>query len=300
MKYISPKEAAQHWDVSERMVCKYCMQGRIADAYQKAGIWYIPENAVKPTRKVKEEVQPPKLLLKLCKQRDSGKYSGLYDYLQINMAYSNNRMASNRLTRQQMEVLFKADKIFTVNEAMKVNDIIEARNQFICIDYVLNEAMRPLTQAFVQKLYTMMHGDCCGHRRKALHEDGYRKMEASSKYGETTSPKEIDKALGDLFRKYEAQKEIGLHEILDMHVRFERIRPYEDFNGRIGRLLMLKECLRHGITPFAIDDKRRNRYLEGIRCWDENDAVLVEVCEEAQRRFEVQTELQKLMERQAK
>ena len=297
MKHITAKQAATNWEISEQLVRRYCKEGRIENAYQEAGIWYIPENASKPTRKGKEEAQPPKLLLKLCRQRDSGKYRGLYDYLQINMAYSNNRMASNRLTRQQVEVLFKADKIFTVNEAMKVNDIIEARNQFVCIDYVLNEAMRPLTQTFVQKLYTMVHGDCCGHRRKALHDDGYRKTEAPPKYGKTTPPKEINKALGDLFRKYETQKEIGLHEILDLHVRFERVRPYEDYNGRIGRLLMLKECLQHGIMPFVIDDKRRTRYLEGIRKWGEDDGIFTEVCLEAQKRFGEQIELQRLMEK---
>ena len=145
MKHIAAKQAATNWEISEQLVRRYCKEGRIENAYQESGVWYIPENAEKPTRKKKEEIPLPKLLLKLCKQRDSGKNKGLYDYLQINTAYSNNRMASNRLTRQQVEMLYKSDKIFTVNEAIKVNDIIEARNQFVCIDYVLSEAMHPLT-----------------------------------------------------------------------------------------------------------------------------------------------------------
>lgn len=297
MKYVTAKEIANTWGISEQLVRRYCKDGRIENVHQKDGVWYIPGDAEKPSRKKKEELQVPILLQALYKQSVPGGYSGLYDYLQINMSYSNNRMASKRLTRQQVEELYKTDKVFTINEKLKLNDIIETRNHFNCVDYVLAEAMSPLAQSFIQKLHSMIYSDCCGHGRTPVLAGGYRKKMAESKYGKTTPPKEIHMELGNLLREYEKQTQIGAEEVLDFHVRFERIRPFEDCNGRVGRLLMLKECLRHDILPFIIDDKRRSGYLEGIRRWDENRGVLMDVCMEAQMRFEAQVVLQELLER---
>ena len=299
MEYITSKEAAEKWGVSERMVRVYCVQERIPDAYQEFETWYIPENATKPIRKKKEASQLPKLLKTLIKQRDGRTYRGRYDYLQINMVYSNGRMASNRLTRDQIEVLYKTDRIFTNKEPIKVNDIIEARNHFLCVDMNLSNAMKPLTQTFIQQLQSTLLSERCRHKRHAPIASGYRKTATTPKFGKTTPPAEISAAINQLFKEYESQKDIGFHEILDLHVRFERIRPFEDCNGRIGRLLMLKECLRHDVTPFVIDDKRRTGYLDGIRQWDEDRSILMDVCMEAQMRFEAQIALQGLLECQS-
>ena len=294
MNYISVKEAAEKWSVSERMVTKYCVQGRISDAYQEFGIWYIPENAAKPTRKKKEASQLPKLLKTLIKQRDGRMYRGLYEYLQINMVYSNGRMASNRLTRDQIEVLYKTDRIFTNKESIKVNDIIEARNHFLCVDMILSNAMKPLTQTFIHQLQSTLLSESCRHKRHAPIPYGYRKSSTAPKFGKTTPPSEIGAAMTALIKEYESQKYIGFHEILDFHVKFERIRPFEDCNGRVGRLLMFKECLRHSVTPFIIDDKRRSRYLRGIKEWHDDRFEMIDVVMEAQDRFEAQIELQRL------
>jgi len=300
MNYISPKEAAQKWGVSERMVCRYCIQGRIPDAYQEFGTWFIPEDAPKPGRQVKETKPLPALLQKLLRLRNHTQYRGLYAYLQINMVYSNGRMASNRLTRDQVEVLYKTDRIFTSGEPAKINDIIEARNHFLCVDMILDNAMKPLTPAFIHQLQSTLLSESCRHKRHAPVALGYRKIPSTPKFGKTTPPAEISAAINQLFKKYESLRSIGLPEILDLHVQFERIRPFEDCNGRIGRLLILKECLRHNVMPFVIDDKRRTGYLDGIRRWDEDRSILMDVCMEAQMRFEAQIKLQKLLESHAR
>ena len=296
MNYISPKEAAQKWGVSERMVCRYCIQGRVSDAYQEFGTWFIPEDAPKPGRQAKETKPLPALLQKLLRLRDHTQYRGLYAYLQINMVYSNGRMASNRLTRDQVEVLYKTDRIFTSGEPAKINDIIEARNHFLCVDMILDNAMKSLTPAFIHQLQSTLLSESCRHKRHAPVALGYRKIPSTPKFGKTTPPAEIPAAINQLFKKYESLRSIGLPEILDLHVQFERIRPFEDCNGRIGRLLILKECLRHNVMPFVIDDKRRTGYLDGIRRWDEDRSILMDVCMEAQMRFEAQIKLQKLLE----
>ncbi len=297
MKYMTVQEAAVKWEVSERLVRRYCGQDRIPGLMQEDGIWMIPAQALKPEQKKKETPRLPRLLKALIKQRDTGRYSGLYDYLQINMVYSSSRMASNRLTRNQVEMLYHADKILTNGEALKVNDIIEIRNHFLCVDLILTEAMKPLTQTLVNQLQVRLLSEGCRHKRHAAGPLGYRRRVAPAKFGKTPLPEEISGALNRLFREYEAQKEIGFHEILDLHVKFERIRPFEDCNGRIGRLLMLKECLRHEVMPFILDDKRRGGYLEGIRSWPAERGVLMDVCMEAQMRFEAQVALQGLLER---
>lgn len=300
MKYITAKEASEKWGVSERMVRLYCHQDRIPDVYFDLETWYIPADAEKPVRKKKEAPQPPKLLQTLLKQRDSKYYRGLYEYLQINMAYSSSRMASNRLTRNQIEVLYKTDHIVTNGEPVKVNDIIEARNHFLCVDLILTNAMKPLTSSLIHQLQSLLLSDNCRHKRKTPIVLGYRKSSASPKYRMTTPPKEIPSAIKKLFSEHEAHRDIGFYDILDLHVQFERIRPFEDRNGRIGRLLMLKECLRNEVIPFILDDKRRSAYLEGIRKWDEECNILVNVCTEAQDRFRAQLALQELLKYQAR
>jgi len=300
MEYLTASEIAAKWNVSEQLVRRHCRNNRIPDAYQEFGIWYIHENAAKPTRKKKEASQLPKLLKTLIKQRDGRLYRGLYEYLQINMVYSNGRMASNRLTRNQVEVLYKKDRIFTTSEDIKVNDIIEARNHFLCVDTILTNAMKPLTQTFINQLQVQLLSDSCKHRRHAPTLVGYRKTPAVKKFDKTTPPAKISAAMADLIEKYESKKSVNLEDILDFHVMFERIHPYEDCNGRVGRLIMLKECLRHGIIPFIIDDKRRSGYLDGIRCWDDDPNILMDVFIEAQLRFEVQIALQGLLECQSK
>ena len=295
MSYISAKEAAEKWGISKRMVYKYCTLNRIPDAFFEYGVWFIPEDAEKPSEQKKYVAPLPPLLKTLLKQRDGKQYRGLYNYVQINMVYSNGCMASNRLSRDQIEVLYKTDRIVTNKEPIKVNDIIEARNHFLAVDMILSNAMKPLTQSFVTQLQAQLISDNCRHKRHGAIATGIRKTNVGSKFGKTTPPKDISAALSKLFKEYESQKEIGFREILDLHVKFERIRPFEDCNGRVGRLLMFKECLRHNVTPFILDDKRRTGYLEGIRQWNVDRSILMDVCIDAQMRFEAQIELQGLL-----
>ncbi len=295
MEYITAKEASEKWGVTERMIRVYCSQGRIPDAYSELDTWYMPADAEKPARKTKEVKPTPLLLQKIIKQRDGRQYRGLYEYLQINMVYSSERMASNRLTREQVQALFKTDRISTNGEAIKVCDIIGARNHFLCVDMVLDAALKPLTQTFLLQLQKTLLSETCRYKRHTPLPLGYRNTPAPTKFGKTAAPEDISPAVTKLFTAYEKTPTVGLHEILDLHVQFERIRPFDDYNGRLGRLLMLKECLRHGITPFILDDKRRTAYLNGLCQWDTHPEILTTTCLEAQNRFETQIELQKLM-----
>ena len=241
----------------------------------------------------------PPLLRRLHRQRSSG-YADLYNYLQINMSYSSNRMSSNRLTRNHVEYLFKKGKILATNENMKLNDFIEVRNHFLCVDSVLAEAMKKLKPAMFLKWHSTLFSDTCGHKFKPIKAGVYRTGGVPFKTGAKIPASEISTNLTAMCQEYEKLRAVTLQDILELHVQFENIHPFDDGNGRIGRLLMLKECLRHGITPFILDDKRRSAYLDGIRCWEKDPLPLMQVCMEAQSRFQAQIELEKLLEAQAR
>lgn len=223
-------------------------------------------------------------------------YHGLYDYVQINLTYSSCRMASNRLTRQQVETIFTKGKVSVSFEPMKVSDLVEVLNHCVCVDYILDHAQEPLTPKFIKDLHYQLVFGTVDDRRKRVAPGQYRSPKSSRKVPFMLPADQVGSKLKALIAEYEALTEVERRDILRFHVGFERIFPFEDCNGRIGRLILFKECLRRDVMPFIIDDKRRNRYLEGLREWDDDPGILTEVVMEAQSRFDAQIQLQNLSE----
>ena len=240
-----------------------------------------------------EEVLP-ELPKKLKNQKKKRNFHGLYDFVVIDLTYSSSRMASCRLTRQQVESIFRKGKIRESFEPMKVSDVIEVLNHIHCVDYILDHVMEPLTQKFIRKLHEILMTGTVDAYRDQVRPGEYRTITSRPRDRQLLPAGQIHSSLGELITSYERQTEIERNHILDFHVRFEEIFPFEDGNGRVGRLILFKECLRHDIMPFIIDDKRRSRYLRGIREWHEDHYELLDVVMEAQDRFEAQVELQKL------
>ena len=299
MEYISVKEAADKWNTSVQIVRRFCRQERIPGIIQREGAWLIPVNAKKPERTdssaVEAEALPP-LAKKLVRQKKKKNFHGLYDYVQTDLTYSSSRMASNRLTRQQVETIFKKGKVSVSFEPMKVSDLVEVLNHCVCVDYILDHVEEPLSQKFIKHLHYQLTFGTVDERRKKVTPGQYRTKNSYRKEPFMSPPDRISEKLKALVAEYESLDEVDRREILDFHVRFERIFPFEDCNGRIGRLIMFKECLRHEVMPFILDDKRRSRYLEGIREWDNDPGILSEVVMEAQSRFDAQIQLQMLAE----
>lgn len=298
MNYISVKEVSEKWGVSQALVRRYCGQNRIPKAKYQNGAWLIPEKAEKPEKLGPAPNMPElsPLAVKLVRQKKKKNFHGLYDYVQINFTYSSSRMASNRLTRDQVESIFKKGKVRESFEPMKVSDLVEAMNRCACIDYILDHIQEPLTQKLVQHLHYLLMFGTVDHRKNRVTPGVYRTEKAAGRNRQLLDPAKINSSLGALLKEYESQTDIGRTQILDFHVRFEEIFPFEDGNGRIGRLIMFKECLRHNVMPFILDDKRRRQYLAGIQEWQTNRMMLMQVVASAQDRFEAQVELQKLDE----
>ena len=236
----------------------------------------------------------PELTKKLQNQKKKRNFHGLYDFVVIDLTYSSSRMASCRLTRQQVETIFRKGKIRESFEPMKVSDVIEVLNHIHCVNYILDHVMEPLTQKFIRKLHEILMTGTVDAYRQQVRPGEYRTVTSRPRDRELLPVNRINSSLTELIRNYEHQTEIERNQILDFHVRFEEIFPFEDGNGRVGRLIMFKECLRHGIMPFIIDDKRRSRYLRGIREWHDDRFEMIDVVMEALDRFEAQIELQRL------
>ena len=297
MQYLSAKEIAEKWGVSPILVRRLCRQGRVPGAVQKKDGWSIPEDAVREERTVLEYTEGPELpelAKKLQNQKKKRNFHGLYNFVVIDLTYSSSRMASCRLTRQQVETIFRKGKVREFFEPMKVSDVIEVLNHIHCVNYILDHVMEPLTQKFIRKLHEILMTGTVDAYRQQVRPGEYRTPTSRSRDRQLLPAGQIHSSLGELITSYERQTEVERNHILDFHVRFEEIFPFEDGNGRIGRLILFKECLRHDIMPFIIDDKRRSRYLRGLKEWHDDRYELVDVVMEAQVRFEAQVELQKL------
>ena len=295
--YVSVKEIAEKWGVSAMLVRRLCRQDRIPGAVCKDGVWRIPEDAIRVSRTDLEhtsETELPELAKKLQNQKKKRNFHGLYDFAVIDLTYSSSRMASVRLTRQQVETIFKKGKVRESFEPLKVSDVIEVLNHIHCVDYILDNVMEPLTQKFIRKLHQILMTGTVDEYKEQVRPGEYRTVTSRPRDRQLLHPDKIHSNLAELIAGYEKQSDIERNHILDFHVRFEEIFPFEDGNGRIGRLILFKECLRHDVMPFIIDDKRRSRYLRGIKEWHDDRYEMIDVVMEAQDRFEAQIELQRL------
>lgn len=292
MEYITVKEASEKWKVSERMIRKYCEQGKVEDAIHAGSVWIIPMEAQKPNEVKSKPIPLNPLANKVVSQRQKNYHYGIYEYIQVNLAYSSSRMASNRLTREQVLEIYRTGKISVAFEPMKIDDLVEIVNHFRAGCYMVDNIQEPLTSVLFRKLHRKLFWGTRADQEETMQIGEYRKM--PDKFGVLAAT--IPSALSALVEEYESKKKISLDDILDFHARFEAIHPFGDGNGRVGRMILVKECLRHGIEPFIIDDKHRGEYNRGIANWGTNPSALTAVAEQAQARFRNQKETLDLME----
>ena len=300
MDYLSVLEMSKLWEITPQQIRTLCREGRVPGAIQTKDGWMIPKNGEKPERKVrKKAVRGPNLpktsltpfAKRIVYQKSKNNHYGFYEYIQINLTYSSNRMASNRLTRNEVEEIYRTNKITSSFEPAKVDDIIETINHIAAVRYIVDNIQATITQSLVLKLHKLLTYGTYAERKARCVSGSYRSK--ASAFG--VAPKKINTELGALMREYEA-KEVDLDDILDFHVRFLNIRPFEDYNGRVARLIAMKECLRFGIDPFIIDDKRRSAYHKGLANWDKDPTMLQDVVKQAQERFQRYKQVCKLME----
>lgn len=286
MRYLSVSETAKKWNISERSVRNYCAQGRVNGAFLTGKTWNIPEDAGKPERSNKKKEQLT--LLNILQEQKSGKYpGGIYHKTQIELTYNSNHIEGSRLTHDQTRYIFETNTIGVENEVLNVDDVIETANHFRCIDMIIDHAKSTLTEKFIKELHSTLKNGTSDSRKEWFSVGDYKKLPNEVGGMNTALPEEVADRMKELLMEYNAKEEKTFEDILDFHVRFERIHPFQDGNGRVGRLIMFKECLKYNIVPFIIEDNLKLFYYRGLKEWDNEKGYLTDTCLTAQDRYKV-------------
>ena len=285
MDFISVSEAAKRWGVSERSVRNYCAQGRIAGAFLTGKTWNIPTTAEKPDR-LNKRVDMPKTLLDVLRAEKAAKlHGGIYHRVQIDLTYNSNHIEGSRLTHDQTRFIFETNTIGMSDGAVKVDDVVETANHFKCIDMVIDSAAHVLSEAFIKQLHTTLKSGTSDSRQDWFAVGDYKKLPNEVGGMDTAQPEEVASQMKKLLSEYNANKEKSFDDLLDFHYRFERIHPFQDGNGRVGRLVLFKECLRNNIVPFIIDEDTKLYYYRGLKEWERERGYLRDTCLAAQDKF---------------
>lgn len=285
MQYLSAAEAAKKWKISERSVRNYCAKGRVEGAVLKGKTWKIPADAEKPQRS-NTKTAKAQTLLEILLYEKAAKYSGgIYHKTQIEMTYNSNHIEGSRLTHDQTRYIFETNTIGVTGEAVNVDDVIETANHFRCIDFIIEHAKSALTEKMIKELHLMLKTGTSDARQDWFAVGAYKKMPNEVGGMATTMPEDVAAEMQALLAAYSAKKAKTLEDILDFHVRFERIHPFQDGNGRVGRLIMFKECLKYGIVPFIIEDNLKMFYYRGLKEWRREKGYLTDTCLTAQDRY---------------
>ncbi len=285
MKYLSVNEIAKLWNMSERSVRNYCAKGQIPDAFMTGKTWNIPENAIKPDRKNKH-IDKPKTLLDILKNEMNNKIKGgIYHKIQIDLTYNSNHIEGCKLTHDQTRYIYETNSIGIDENTINVDDVIETVNHFRCIDLVIEKANSELSESFIKKLHFMLKTVTKSSSNERVAIGDYKKYPNIVGNMETTKPEDVTKEMQNLLKRYNTSKTKDLTEILDFHYHFESIHPFQDGNGRVGRLIMFKECLKNNIVPFIIDDEIKLFYYRGLKEWKSEKGYLIDTCLSAQDKF---------------
>lgn len=285
MKYISVAETAKKWQVSERTVRNYCANGKIADAFLTGKTWNLPETAQRPDR-VNKKTKTPQTLLEVLKAEKNGNVrGGIYHKVQIELTYNSNHMEGSRLTHEQTRFIYETSTIGVSEGAVRVDDIVETVNHFRCIDLIIDNAMRPLSETMIKQLHQILKNGTNDSRKGWFAVGAYKKLPNEVGGKETTPPEQVAAQMKGLLASYNRKQHVTLQDLLAFHADFETIHPFQDGNGRIGRLLLFKECLRFNIVPFIIDEEMKWFYYRGLRQWNTERGYLTDTCLAAQDKF---------------
>ncbi len=281
MDYISVAEFAVKHGLSERTVRNYCALGKIDGVVLVGKTWSIPSESELPLRKAKRRKVMP-LLLTLREQKEAKLKGGIYHKTQIDLTYNSNHIEGSRLTHDQTRHIFETNTVGVEGETLRVDDVIETTNHFRCVDLVIECAEERLTENFIKRLHATLKQGTSDSRRDWFTVGDYKRLPNEVGGSETTAPEEVSREMKALLKEYNAKRVKSFDDILDLHQRFEAIHPFQDGNGRVGRLVIFKECLTNGHVPFIITEELKMFYYRGLREWPRIKEFLRDTCLTAQ------------------
>ena len=284
MDFISAAEFAGKFGISERTARNYCAVGKIEGAFLTGKTWNIPADATLPKRKSRKKNTMP-LMDILRREKPAKLTGGIYHRTQIDLTYNSNHMEGSRLTHDQTRYIYETNTIGAAGEAVNIDDIVETVNHFHCIDFIIEHIDENLTEAIIKTLHSMLKTGTSDSRQEWFAVGEYKQLPNEVGGRDTCPPEEVGRQMKELLKTYNALKKKKFEDIIDFHVNFERIHPFQDGNGRIGRLIMFKECLANGIVPYIITDDLKMFYYRGLQEWGNVNGYLTDTCLTAQDRY---------------
>ena len=219
MGFISVKEASEKWGITERVVRQYCADGRVPGAFITGKTWNIPDNAEKPGRKPRQRPIPEDLLGRLALEKDNGISGGIYHKVQIELTYNSNHMEGSRLTHEQTRYIFETNTIDAPDGSVNVDDILETVNHFRCIDMMIDQANRPLTETMIKQLHLLLKSGTADSRKNWFAVGDYKRLANEVGGRETTVPKDVPKMMKELLSDYKKHETVTFDDLLDFHYR---------------------------------------------------------------------------------
>lgn len=280
MRLVSEEEYAANHGLTVQAVRGYCAEGKLPGAEQEGETWRIPADAPLPA-----ETEHSPLLLALREQMESKMRGSIYHRTQIDLTYNSNHIEGSRLSKEQTRYIYETNTIGVTDEALSVDDIIETTNHFRCIDFIIEHAEEPLTEEMIKRLHAILKAGTSDADRPWFAVGEYKRLPNEVRGKETAAPEDVPAAMRVLLQEYTGKRQVSLEEILDFHYRMEMIHPFQDGNGRVGRLIIFKECLAHHIVPFIITEELKMYYYQGLDRWEEGRGYLLDTCLTAQDRY---------------
>ncbi len=276
MKYLSVQEIAKKWNISVRSVRNYCSQNRVEGAILKGKTWYIPSDAKKPQR-LNSIIQNP-LYEVLLREKQGKIKGGIYYTVQLELTYNSNHIEGSRLTFDETRYIYETKTILHSDENHRVDDIIETVNHFRCVDFIIENANKKLTEAMIKKIHFLLESGTTNSDKKWFNVGAYKSLPNVVGEMKTTPPEKVAEEIKKLIDSYNKKKLKTFIDILDFHYHFEKIHPFQDGNGRVGRLIMFKECLCNNIIPFIVKDEYKSFYYRGLKMWEKEKGDLKDTC----------------------
>ncbi len=282
MNYISVNEFAKKWNIPERTIRNYCATGKIKGAFLTGKTWNIPEDSTLPEKGNKKKFSNNILLNHLKEQKEMKLKGGIYHRTQIDLTYNSNKIEGSRLTHDQTRYIFETNTIGASEKSVNVDDIIETSNHFRCIDLIINKAKNKVSESFIKELHFLLKSGTSDSSKDWFNVGEYKKLPNEVGGNETCPPKEVATKMKALLSDYHNIEKKSFEDIINFHYQFEIIHPFQDGNGRVGRLIMFKECLANNIVPFIIDEDLKLFYYRGLQEWNHIREYLLDTCLTAQ------------------
>ncbi|SKC54633.1 Fic/DOC family protein [Bacteroidales bacterium WCE2008] len=280
MEYISVTEFAERHDLSERTIRNWCAAGKIEGAFLTGKTWSLPADAQIPAHGGSKKKPSP--LLKRLREEKEGKISGgIYHRTQIDLTYNSNHIEGSRLTHEQTRHIYETNTIGLSegkHNTIKIDDIVETANHFRCIDYIIDHAEDKLTEAMIKEIHRILKTGTSDSQKDWFNVGDYKSLPNEVGGHSTCPPEQVHTRMKALLKAYNDKTAKTLEDIINLHSQFERIHPFQDGNGRVGRLVMFKECLAAHIVPFIITDELKLFYYRGLNEWGHVNGYLTDTC----------------------